>query len=82
MNQSPLLLTKHASNRKENLADGMTLFQITNELAKTVLQTTEKLVNDPTSPICDVKQVNQVMNELQLCRIQNLLHIFDVIRKQ
>ena len=56
-------VNKTASNTKENLADDKTLFNITNELAQTVLQTTEKLVNDQRTLISDVKQVNQVMNE-------------------
>ena len=75
MNQSPLLLKNTESNTKEGLADNRTLFNITNELAQTALQNTKKLVNDLKTPISGVKQVNQVMNELQTYMSQNLLPI-------
>ena len=44
------IVNKTASNTKEDLADDRTLFNITYKLAQTVLQTTEKLVNDPKMP--------------------------------
>ena len=59
------------------MADDRTLFNIASELAQTGLQTTEKLVNDPKTPLSDVKQVHQVMNELQTHMSSYLLPIFD-----